>query len=655
MNDNRTAGTTTGRQHATYHHATSPQATQHREVTPRTAIHRARPALLLASLICQVCGLMLFSACANYDDLEFVPVSDVVKHTQLALSASGSNTATRMSSAVTQADEQANGSHFRGISDLFLLPFQISNNDRDYIKQNFSPSGSQVVAGNNTIPSIYNGANSKYYLDVAIPVGTNAFLVYGRATGSNSSLTERQTNGVLAHEGLTSTVGTTPAGITFSPIQMVSQVTTNHAAGTKGDDIITYLNSIFNQNWADATGYPVLYNFYDMVTAMQAGSSASVIAFVQEIYDALKNSSSANGVSTVISAIENSNYVTVSDGKLSFKEDYQGYPTTDLGLPDGAAVILWNETSHSFEAVTSKNNFNGLNADVTNFVFPAELYYRANSRIHTSEVELTDVNTQAPAIFNRAAWGNLESDNNTSVLKQQLSGNNLFTPNGMVYNTTTIVAITDPLQYAVSRLDLKLTASGETLEDNADTPNPIPVSSLKITGVLVGQQSPVDYLFHSKWANEGDQLYTIYDSKIDEDASAFNASKFTHTLVMETVKDQEVNIAVEIQNNSDFDIVTGTDKHIVPPGCKFYLIGQLNPQEKNADNTYKFGYDPDVPEKNRVFCQDHMTSVTFTVNDLRNAYYVIPPLSSTQLEFSLAVASWKISTSVGKELEYNED
>ncbi|MBR0276356.1 MAG: hypothetical protein IJQ76_09125 [Prevotella sp.] len=52
MNDNRTAGTATGRQHATYHNATSLQATQHREVTPRMTLHHARPALLLASLLC---------------------------------------------------------------------------------------------------------------------------------------------------------------------------------------------------------------------------------------------------------------------------------------------------------------------------------------------------------------------------------------------------------------------------------------------------------------------------------------------------------------------------------------------------------------------------------------------------------------------------
>ena len=599
--------------------------------------------------------MTLLSSCANYDDLDFVPVTGEVKHTQLALSASGSNATTRASSAITQADEQDNGSHFRGISDLYLLPFQVTQTGSDCIDDNETPSGSQVVAGNNTIPAVYNGANSKYYLNVAIPVGTNAFLVYGRATGNNSTLAERQTNGILEATGLTSTVGTTPGGISFALVQMVNSTTSGHAAGSTGDAIIAYLNSIFAKQdgetmskWADATNYPVLNNLYDMVKAMQAGSSASVIAFVQEIYDAIKNST-ATGVSDVLAAITSSTYVVVSDGgKLSFKEAYQGYPTTDLGLPDGAAVILWNETDYKYEAVTTKNNFNGLNTDVTNFVFPAELYYRANSRIHTSEVELTDVNTQAPAIFNRPAWGNLASDDNSSVLKQQVSGNDLFTPNGMVYNTTTIVAITDPLQYAVSRLDMKLTASETTLQDNADTPNNIPVSGLKITGVLVGQQSPVDYLFQSTWSKEGDPLYTIYDSEIDEDASTFGASKFTHTLVLETLKDQTVNVAVELQNNSDIDIVTGADKHIVPPGCKFYLVGQLVIKTEGTNEgdpaTYITGYSDTDPAKNRVFCQDHVTEATFTVANLKNGYYVIPSLSSMDLEFSLSVLDWKMST-----------
>lgn len=609
------------------------------------------------------CGLTLLTACAEYDDPDFVPVTGAVKHTQLALSASGSNATTRMSAAITQADEKTNGSHFRGISNLFLLPFQITKTGSDCIGGYDTPSGSQVVAGNNTIPSIYNGANSKYYLDVVIPVGTNAFLVYGRATGNKTTLAEKQTNGILEATGLTSTVGTTPSGISFAPVPMVNSTT----SWTKRDAIITYLNSIFNKDWADATNHPVLNGLYDVVKNMKAGSSASVLAFVQEIYDALKNANGTDveNVRKAIAGIETVDEEHPLPASITaLPTACQGYPTTDLGLPEGAAVIEWKETKNDnnvlteakFVAVTDKNNLGAMNVDVTNFVFPAELYYRANSRIHTSEVELTDVNTQAPTIFNRAAWGNLASDGTSSVLKQQLSGNNLFTPNGMVYNTTTIVAITDPLQYAVSRLDLKLTASETKLQDNAEgTPNEIPVSSLKITGVLVGQQSPVDYLFHSKWTKDGDPLYTIYDSKIDEDASTFGASKFTHTLVMETLKDQAVNVAIELQNNSDIDIVTGADKHIVPPGCKFYLIGRLNPQEKNADDTYRFGYESNVPEKNRVFCQDHVTEVTFTVANLQNGYYVIPPLSSTKLEFSLGIADWKISTSVGGELEYNED
>lgn len=598
------------------------------------------------------CGLTLLSACANYDDIDFVSVTGEVKHTQLALSASGSNATTRMSSTITQADEQTTGSHFRGISDLYLLPFQVAQTGSDCIDGNKTPTGSQVVAGNNTVEkeAILDdaGANSKYYMDVVIPVGTNAFLVYGRATGDNSDLTGKQTYGILNATGLTSTVSTMPSGISFAPVPMVSSTTTGHAAGSTGDDIITYLNTIFNKNWADQTNYPVLYGFYELVQNMKAGSSASVIAFIQEIYDALKTSSSATGVSAVLTAINNSTYVSIDDdGIISFKEDYENYPG-DIGLPDGAAVIEWDDSNTNdmhFAAVTDKNNLGAMNVDVKNFVFPAELYYRANSRIHTSEVELTDVETQASTIFNRTAWGNLENDNNTSVLKQQLSGNDLFTPNGMVYNTTTIVAITDPLQYAVSRLDLKLTASEETLQDNADTPNYIPVSDLAITGVLVGQQSPVDYLFHSTWSKEGDPLYTIYDSKIE---STINATDYTHTLVLETLKDQTVNIAVELQNNSNMDIVTGADKHIVPPGCKFYLVGQLVIKTEGANEgapaTYIDGYDANDPAKNRVFCQDHKTEATFTVSNLKNGYYVIPPLSNVDLEFSLGVLDWKLST-----------
>lgn len=624
------------------------------------------------------CGLTLLTACAEYDDPDFVPVTGAVKHTQLALSASGSSATTRMSEAITQANEEAEGL-FRGISDLFLLPFQITNTTREYIQPGNAPSGSQVVAGNNTIgiagqnvtPEVLNiGPNSAYYFDVVIPIGTNAFLTYGRATGNKSTVAEKQSNGILDATGLTSTVSTRPSGISFAPVQMVSAVTSNGAAGDAGDAIITYLNSIFNKDWADEANHPALNGLYDVVKNMKAGSSASVLAFVQEIYEALKGASGTD-VENVLKAI--AGIETIDDEHplptsiTALPDACQGYPTTDLGLPDGAAVIKWVETVENdavteakFVAVTDKNNLGAMNVDVTNFVFPAELYYRSNSRIHTSEVELTDPESQAKAIFvtGHSAWDNAE----TAVLDQKLGDNDFFIPNGMVFNTTTVVAITDPLQYAVSRLDLRLEAKdGSTtltgLVDKAGTT--FTLDKLPITGILVGQQSPVDYLFHSKWTQESDPLYTIYDSAIEGEINAKDADDadvYTHTLVLETVKDQTVNVAIELMNNSGTSILTrvpgDTEDQIIPNGCKFYLVGTLNPKELNEDGTtYKFGYDPDVPEKNRVFCQDHVTQVTFTVKDLTKAYYVIPPLTSADLEISLGTNPWIVSTPAGFELQ----
>ena len=569
-------------------------------------------------------------SCSTIDEPDSIWKPNKVKHTQLAIATSNVSKTTRMSAAVTQADEKADGSHFRGIVDLYLLPFQVSPTGLDCIAPTSQPFAAQVAAGDNTIPTIYNGANSKYYIDVELPVGTNAFLVYGRATGNKGTMAQKQTNGCLTM------TGTTPADITFTPEQIVPSVTAGKAAGEKGDAIVTYLNTIFDANWADASK-PTLYGLLDMVKDMKAGSSASVQAFVQEVYDALKNMSNVDYVANVLKAILAVETLPAElPEEVTIPTNCQNYPFADLGLPEGAAVIEWDETNNKFVAVTNKNNLGAMNIDVTKFVFPAELYYRTNSRIHTSEISFAGSTPEAMAqrIFNRTAW---DDGTTASVLKQKDGENDLFTPNGTVKSATTVVAITEPLQYSVGRLDVKLAATGTTLKDNDDTPKDIPVSQLQVTGVLVGQQCPVDYKFHSK----GGDSFTIYDSDIE---TTINATDFTHTLVLEGEKDQAVNVAIELKNNSELDIVTGTDKQIVPPGCKFYLIGQLDP-------TKATGYDAANDTKNRVFCQDFVTSVTFNVKDLKSGYYVIPPLSAAQLEFSLGVIDWKLSTPAGVPLE----
>lgn len=537
---------------------------------------------------------MALAACSSYE-AEFLNVPAQQVTAQLSLSVSG-KTGTRMTDAATQSDQA-----FRGMTDIVLIPFALPRSADETIKATDSRVADNQALADFT--SFEFSSNSNLF-DITIPVGTNAFLIYGRSSATST--------GELTPEGLTSAQ---PGGISFSPVQIVPSVTAGQAAGEKGDAIIDYLNTIFNANWADRTNYPALYGFYEMLPKMKAGSSASVLAFVNEIYDVLKKSPTAAGVGDVLKAMLAVDALPAElPETVTLPADCQGYPA-DLGLPEGTAVIEWNETDKKFVAVTSQNNLGAMNVDVTKFVKPAELWYRTNSRINTDyESRRDDYETQP-------TWdGVLDA---------------YAVQNGTVQPETKSVAVRQQMQYAVGRLDMKLTATTTTLKDKEN--HEININDLSVTGVLVGQQCPVDFLFKSK----GGDAFTVYDSEI---STTINATAPTHTLVLETQKDEDVNIAVELTNNSDVDIVTGADDQIVPPGCKFYLIGQLSV----GGHT---NYDANTDAKNRVFCQDYVTEVTFAVSDLKNAYYVIPPLSAAELQLSLGVTKWRMVTPAGIELK----
>ncbi len=535
---------------------------------------------------------LALSACSSYE-AEFLNVPAQQVTAQLSLSVSG-KTGTRMTDAATQSDQA-----FRGMTDIVLIPFALPRSADETIKATDSRVADNQALADFT--SFEFSSNSNLF-DITIPVGTNAFLIYGRSSAT--------TTGKLTPEGLTSAQ---PSGISFSPVQIVNSVETGKAAGPKGDAIITYLNSIFNKNWADAANYPVLNGLYEMVQKMKAGSSASVEAFVREVYEVLKKSPAAAGVSDALKAIlaqENLPETLPEPADVKLPTDCQGYPA-DLGLPEGTAAVIWDESdtdNMKFVAVTDKNNLGAMNVDVTKFVKPAELWYRTNSRINTDyESRQSDYSAQD-------TWAGVLG----TYAKEKW----------YVEPETQSIAVREQLQYAVGRLDMKLTAAADILKDMED--NEISISDLAVTGVLVGQQCPVDFLFKSK----GGDAFTVYDSEI---STTIKATDPTHTLVLETKKREDVNIAVELQNNSDVSIVTGEDDQIVPPGCKFYLVGQLSVDGHT-------NYDANTDAKNRVFCQDYVTEVTFSVKDLKNAYYVIPPLSSADLELSLGVVDWKLST-----------
>ena len=206
---------------------------------------------LLTLLGAAACGLSMLSACYEYNE-EYIE-ADTSVTSQLLLSVSGSN-ATRMTEAATQSDET-----FRGMQDITLIPFIKSGTDDNPIT-----ATDRCLSSYQSLDDL-NGfefaSNSKLY-DISLPYGTNAFLVYGRS--------KAETNGQL-----TPTWGNYHAAdISFSPVQIVSSVTADGAAGAKGNAIIAYLNIIFDENWADKTNYPLLNGFYTMVQDMKAGSSA---------------------------------------------------------------------------------------------------------------------------------------------------------------------------------------------------------------------------------------------------------------------------------------------------------------------------------------------------------------------------------------------
>ena len=117
-----------------------------------------------------------------------------------------------------------------------------------------------------------------------------------------------------------------------------------------------------------------------------------------------------------------------------------------------------------------------------------------------------------------------------------------------------------------------------------------------------------------------------------------------NTLSLETKENEKVIICVELQNNSN-ETFTGVSGQVIRPGCRFYLLGELDPTKAGTFTQ------PTGETLTRVFEQDRVTKVNFTVNTLANAYNVIPDFTNPTIKFSLGVSDWKVSTPTGRELK----
>ena len=532
--------------------------------------------------------LLMLAACGSSDDIANTvspdgPVSgDEQSKVSLAFSVSSTAAQTRSSAEMVQV------SGFRGITTPTLLAFQVRREvQKDDKAYPASVSGASGIDGKN--------AKFFFYNDFQLPIGTSALLVYAKATPVNDEAVNGSTISTIP-------TNTNPAAITFSPDCIYSRTTVHDDAQA----IANYLTAIANTpNWEGSSYDELRQNFIGkgaVAPTLIAGSSASVNAYVDKLIVELNKSGDSQLKTDIITNINN---------KPVLLTDATKYYPASIGLPDGVAALKWvetttnNVTTGAFvpQTTTTLQGVNSLNV----FAYPAELCYYGNSQIKTSE-----------SLIGHTGYTSA-TDWKESVLPN-------YTDGQIITSTTKSVAIENPLQYGVARLDVTIQAKTTKLKDSDGTDITVGATSFPLTGIIVGGQRRVG--FDYKPLNSADAQSLVYDSQVkkDNNSSAYllstapTATDAVHTLLLQSLDGEDETIILEFENNcKDGDNNGVTFKGIdgmINPGTKFYLIGTiLKPTEEEGKDYTK-----------RVFTQDYITSANITIESLSHAYNAVPDL-----------------------------
>ena len=594
---------------------------------------------------------LFLSSCSSSDDIADNPgntTGEAVK-TSFTLSvgmpggnssSAKANPATRMGEIETQAQDEPK---FRGMDNMTLIPFStgaaITTSDSRAGSKNINLPNTKA----NTLLSdqITSTGNAHVYTDVSVPVGVKSFLFYGKAIDATAGTDASKAADMFKYGSLTKAglSDGAPSGISFTP----KQIYESGAVDTKASALATYLTTIAGSsyvNTADSKTYKwsevapdaqgqgsALQTLYKNFTSLTAGSSASVQDAVQELYTSLNSLLQGNQTDVnkgiINKIIENikTGATVGTDGTLTLIKnddvDYTGFPA-NINLPDGAVTVKFSDTDGKFAAQTSATyTIDGTQvAALSDYVYPANLWYRANTLIKTSDKVLTD------KYVGGTAWAD--------ILKN-------YDGDGVVKNSTASIALNDQIQYAVGRLKMTVKVANATLYDANGETVAVPIEGFPVSAVLIGDQRKVDFQFAP--VNKADKQYTIYDKELTGINATTSVSTANNTLVLETPADENVNVLLELTNNTGKRF-KGKDGYI-PDGAKFYLLGTLTPSNGT-------GYD--ATKLNQVFKQDYVTTANFTIKQnvkgdtnpnqnqgLGAAYNVIPDLRTPALSIGLSV------------------
>lgn len=589
---------------------------------------------------------LLLSSCSSDDPSGQVaptPTGETVK-TSFTLSVglpkgNGSNGAkgnfgTRMSDTEVQST-----GNFRGIDNMTLIPFTTGA----AVTTSDNPAGSNINLPNATANTLTQDqltqtGNAHVYTNVSVPVGVRSFLFYGKAVDANAGTDASEPADMFKYGSLT-TAGLkagAPKDISFSPKPIYEAGT----ADTKATAIATYLTTIAGSSYTDAkstehkwsavsadasTGQgTALATLYKNFTALTAGSSTSVQDAVQELYTSLNSLLSGNQTETNKSIINKiidnikTGATVATNGTLTLNSDYTGFPA-NINLPDGAVTVKFENGTFTAQSTATYTTDGTQVAALSDYVYPANLWYRANTLIKTSDKVLTDKYT------NGTAWDAILAN---------------YDGDGVVKNSTASIALNDQIQYAVGRLSMTVKVADGTLYDGNGETVTVPTEGFPVSAVLIGDQRKVDFQFAP--VSKGEKQYTIYDKELSGINATTNGSKANNTLALETPADENVNVLLELTNNTGKRF-KGKDGY-VPAGGKFYLLGTLKPSEGTVDGKTS-------TTLKQVFKQDYVTTANFTiVNNTKDAstnpnqdkglgaaYNVIPDLRTPALSIGLSV------------------
>lgn len=501
---------------------------------------------------------------------------------------------TRMEGDIVQ--NLGTSDQFRGIDNIHLIPFS-----------GVPVSGSTKLADIIRLSSINalekpGSVNYKVYADQFVPVGTKNFLFYGKAVDRYvdepvTSMNDKFKYGVLKYNGLTESEFSTAGSVNFS-LEQINTSLEQQQDNAVGRAIIQLMSQLANvtvngdapENAWSTTTHPVLAALYKNFIGTTVYSSNALALMLDKIYFGLDHVEStdparplANEIRRLIEKACVSGYEPVANTPVELTSDYSGYPA-NIGLPDGAARCRWNATglqANMFVDMTANYTL-GFKVKPTDYCYPAALWYHVSTPIRTSaKKESGNYNDQT-------SWDNVINTVYSETNDEVLTG-------------TQSVALVEPVQYAVGRLDTKIQMeSGGTIYDGDGQAVDFG-DGYTLKGLLLGGQNSVNYAFEST----GNENFCIYDRVMSASNLTFKPGAPTttpnYTLALETKTNQKIFAALELVNNGQaFKGADGT----IPAGGIFYMTVSLDPT--TAGNY-------DANNLNKIIMKDHKTKLTVNI------------------------------------------